>query len=245
MRSVISNLIWTGHGMGLWSMGSNIWWRNVHTGQRQGEGTGPVPLPELSLVPIPCSVNQQRLFNVQWNVSESWFDRGSTSTWFTRSVTSNLICYMKINVPSLCVPCSKILNQWKVGNIFYFCKISTCPSHTQWSWISTCLEAKFTILGLADDTVKICQCELNLQKIMTRQFMVSRIHSYPTHSGNASHKFFCGKPFLVIKCQIVQHCHNETKHIQYYNKATTIKQVLQTDWSALRCLTSGSRIYIV
>ena len=36
----------------------------------------PVPLPELPLALIQCSVNKLWLFHVQWNVSESWFDKG-------------------------------------------------------------------------------------------------------------------------------------------------------------------------
>ena len=31
-----------GQGTGLWSRGSNIWWRNVYTGIRQGQGPRPI-----------------------------------------------------------------------------------------------------------------------------------------------------------------------------------------------------------
>ena len=52
------------HEMGPRAVGTNILYRNVHTGPRQGKEPGSIvsycvdPLPSTCLVPFPCSVNQ-------------------------------------------------------------------------------------------------------------------------------------------------------------------------------------------
>ena len=120
----------------------------------------------------------------------------------------------------LCFPCSNNLNQQKVEKTYIFLKFKFvhlnkwAESQPVWkqkllSWISR------QVLGYIHShygrsiTVKICQCEHEFVKIVNSKFMISRIHSYPTHSGDAGHKYSCRKsfpPFQIIKCQIMQHC---------------------------------------